>query len=48
MGGAGFVRVAPYGRTGVAMKVFPSTADFLQAKERPWLEYRFVAATTGV
>lgn len=47
-GEAAFVRLAPYGRYGSGMKVYPSTADFLHAEERPWLEYRFVANQDGI
>ncbi|WOO38254.1 glycosyl hydrolase 115 family protein [Anaerocolumna sp. AGMB13020] len=46
--GADFIRLAPYGRTGTAMKVYPADADFLKAQERPWLEYRFVAGNDGI
>jgi hypothetical protein len=47
VGEAGFVKLSPYGITGTAMKVYPSTADFLDAIERPWLEYHFVAKNDG-
>ncbi|WP_349671835.1 glycosyl hydrolase 115 family protein [Lacrimispora sp.] len=46
--GADFVRLSPYGRTGAAMKVYPATADFFDAEERPFLEYRFVAKKDGI
>lgn len=46
-GGAEFVQLAPYGRSGAGMKVYPSTADFLGTEERPWLEYHFAAACDG-
>ncbi|MGN6712634.1 glycosyl hydrolase 115 family protein, partial [Anaerocolumna jejuensis] len=46
--GAEFVRLSPYGRTGTAMKVYPTTADFLEEEERPWLEYCFVAKNDGI
>lgn len=46
--GADFVRLSPYGRTGTAMKVYPTTADFFDAEERPWLEYRFVVKNDGM
>jgi hypothetical protein len=45
--GAEFVKLSPYGRTGAAMKVYPSTADFMNTEERPWLEYHFVANKHG-
>jgi len=47
-GGADFVKLSPYGRTGVAMKVYPSAADFMEAEERPWLEYHFVTNKDGI
>lgn len=31
----------PYGRSGSAVKVYPATADFLSAGERPYVEYDF-------
>lgn len=46
--GAEFVRLSPYGRTGAGMKVYPTTADFMEAEERPWLEYHFTANKDGV
>jgi len=42
------VKLSPYGRTGVAMKVYPSTVDFMEAEVRPWLEYHFVVNKDGV
>ncbi len=36
-----------YGRYGVGVKVFPSTADFSEEEERPLLTYRFRAASEG-
>ncbi len=39
-----FKVLAPYGRSGSAVKVFPVTADFKDAKRRPILEYRFLAS----
>lgn len=47
-GGAEFVRLSPYGRSGAGMKVYPATADFLHKEERPWLEYHFAAGQDGV
>lgn len=38
-----FQILSPYGRTGSAVKVFPVTADFTDANERPYVEYRFWA-----
>ncbi len=46
--GADIIRLSPYGKTGTAMKVYPSTAEFLEAEERPWLEYHFVAKEEGM
>lgn len=46
--GAEFVRLSPYGRTGVAMSVYPKTVDFMDIEERPWLEYRFVTDRDGI
>ncbi len=43
----GFKILSPYGRNGSAVKVFPSTADFSDEKERPYLEYRFMASEDG-
>ena len=43
----GFKVLAPYGRCGSAIKVFPVTADFTKAKARPWVEYRFLASEAG-
>ena len=37
----------PYGRTGNAVKCYPVTADFHREKERPWVEYRFLAQKSG-
>jgi hypothetical protein len=43
----GFRILSPYGRTGSAIKVFPTTADFLHDMERPYAEYRFWANKAG-
>jgi hypothetical protein len=43
----GFKVLSPYGRNGSAVKVFPSTADFTEEAERPFLEYRFMALEDG-
>lgn len=48
--GSAFIRIAPYGRSGAAMKVLPTTADHRALKlpaAAPWLEYRFVVQETG-
>lgn len=42
------IRLYPYGRTGAAMRVYPVTADFMEAEERPWLEYHFVTRKEGI
>ncbi len=42
-GKGSFKVLEPYGRSGSAVKVFPSTMDFLEEKRRPWVEYRFLA-----
>lgn len=46
-GGAGFQVLKPYGRTGSAIKVFPVTADFLEAEEKPGVEYDFWVSREG-
>ena len=45
--GGAFQILSPYGRTGSAVKVFPVTADFTDAKERPYVEYHFYARQSG-
>lgn len=45
--GGGFALLKPYGRLGTALKVFPATANFEQAEQRPYLEYAFAAAKAG-
>lgn len=42
-----FKVLLPYGRSGSAVKVFPSTADFLGEKERPYVEYSFWVENEG-
>lgn len=42
-----FYILSPYGRTGSAIKVFPVTADFMDAEKRPYVEYHFIAAQSG-
>lgn len=44
----GFKILKPYGRTGAAVKVFPSTVDFAAVKERPSLEYQFATKQEGL
>lgn len=39
--------LSPYGRTGSAIKVFPVTADFLEAEQRPYVQYHFLAKQSG-
>ena len=39
-----FKVLAPYGRSGSAIKAFPATMDFVGEKRRPSVEYRFFAA----
>jgi hypothetical protein len=45
--GAGFKVLTPYGRSGSAIKVFPTTSDFKGEKKRPFVEYRFLASEDG-
>lgn len=42
-----FQVLAPYGRTGEAIKVFPVTADFYREEERPWVAYDFYTQAEG-
>ncbi len=44
---AGFRRLAGYGKTLSAMKVFPTTASFSPGRDAPYLEYRFVTSEAG-
>ncbi len=37
----------PYGRSGSAIKVFPVTADFVKARKRPSVDYRFMASESA-
>ncbi|MDR2559224.1 MAG: glycosyl hydrolase 115 family protein [Oscillospiraceae bacterium] len=46
-GEAGFIKLENYGRTGVGMKVFPTTADFAETDEKPELTYRFQVPKAG-
>ena len=45
--GSGFEILTPYGRTGSGIKVFPVTEDFLASREKPYVEYHFVAEQDG-
>lgn len=44
---AGFRLLKPYGRSGSAMKVYPSTADFSGKADKPYLEYLFETKDGG-
>lgn len=44
---ATFKLLKPYGKTGSAMKVYPTLADFTSEEERPYLEFLFEACTEG-
>ncbi|MCL2697895.1 MAG: glycosyl hydrolase 115 family protein [Oscillospiraceae bacterium] len=46
-GEAGFTELENYGRSGVGMKVFPTTADFGEADEKPSLTYRLLVPEAG-
>ena len=46
--GAEFTLLKPYGKTGSAMKVYPTLADFKEEEEKPYLEYLFEAKNDGV
>ena len=46
-GNGGFKVLAPYGRSGSAVKAFPASMDFSEEKSRPSLEYRFCALENG-
>lgn len=43
-----FTRLEQYGRTLSGMKVLPPLHDFTEAEDRPYLEYRFIAAEEGL
>lgn len=45
---AEFRLLNPYGRSGSAMKVYPTTADFRGKTEKPYLEYLFETKRDGV
>jgi hypothetical protein len=42
-----FTELNHYGRSGSGMKVFPSTANFMEADEKPTLTYRFLMDESG-
>jgi hypothetical protein len=46
-GNAAFTELQNYGRTGVGMKVFPTTVDFTQTDQKPELVYRFLVPEGG-
>ncbi len=43
----GFKELRGYGRSGCSMKVFPTTINFADMKEKPSLTYRFLAEQDG-
>lgn len=43
-----FKLLKPYGRSGSAMKVYPSTADFRGMPDKPYLEYLFEVKSAGI
>lgn len=43
----GFHILRPYGRTGSAIKAYPTTTDFSRLEERPFVEYHFAVKTSG-
>lgn len=43
-----FACLKPYGRTGSAMKIYPTIADFKDSTERPYLEYLFHVNLEGI
>jgi hypothetical protein len=46
-GSAAFTELENYGRSGTGMKVFPTTADFTEAAQKPELTYRFLVPSAG-
>jgi hypothetical protein len=42
-----FTELKNYGRSGVGMKVFPTTANFAERDEKPSLAYRFLVEEAG-
>jgi len=45
--GAGFETMEGYGKYGVGVKVFPSTAVFAMEEEKPFVYYRFLVEEAG-
>ncbi len=43
----GFGILAPYGRTGTAIKAYPNTVDYMEETERPSVTYRFWVHEAG-
>ncbi len=43
----GFGILAPYGRTGTAIKAYPNTVDYMEETERPSVTYRFYTREAG-
>jgi len=43
----GFVRLENYGRSGVGMKVYPTTVNFSETDDKPELSYRFLVEDAG-
>ncbi len=43
----GFGILAPYGRTGTAIKAYPNTVDYMEETERPSVTYRFYVREAG-
>ncbi len=39
--------LAPYGRTGAAIKAYPNTVDYMEETERPSVTYRFYVREAG-
>jgi hypothetical protein len=46
-GEAGFIQLNNYGRSGCGMKVFPTTVNFGEKDEKPFLAYRFLIEETN-
>lgn len=44
---ASFSLLKPYGKTGSAMKVYPTLADFTDMNKKPYLEYLFETKSEG-
>jgi len=45
--GCGFIELKNYGRSGCGMKVFPTTASFNEASDKPSVSYRFLTEEAG-